>query len=685
MGTNRKSFARNGSFSGTTALVWLAPLIGAQLLACNAFDEKQETPIGKSVRIVPTDERAVEEPSSPPPPITGGTMLTLGQDANGLPISLVADPDRDRLTLTSGGEAQHIELERGDQPFRITRDGSGTAYVVLRGSGQVAKIDVTAASVAARIDVCATPRGIDYDTINDQLLVACAEGKLVTVSPSSESVVSELVLEPDLRDVVVQGERTYVSRFRTAEVLFIESGEVVRRVSPRQIDTTLFLGVPGPDGEFEKTRTLQPEVAWRMIGDPQGGVLIAHQRAVVDPVGVDPHDPGDDDDEFVTEVSSSPYGGSASPFNTGPDCSAIVQSAVTSVAEDGTTRSTFNLAGLVLPVDIAVSRDSQRIAVASAGLLDPEMPRQTTKFIDDPDFDGDVALVGPAPAGASTRGGVAVINRAQLMDEQFFEGGGACAVPATLPSGPATSVAFDDNGEIMIHERQPATLTLLNVNTRQTRQLTELGGEAVRHTGHEIFHRDSGGGLACASCHPEATDDGHVWVFEGFGERKTQHVGIPLKNTAPFHWDGSLPNLDQLMDEIFAQRMGGVFQSPDRLDALQGWMFAREAPVLPVEDADAVQRGKELFHSTETTCATCHAGDDFTDNLSYDVGTSDGVRLQVPPLRGLALHPPYMHNGCAKTLEERFSEGCGGGDLHGRTSQLSADQIGDLISYLKTL
>ncbi|HKO95150.1 MAG TPA: cytochrome-c peroxidase, partial [Polyangiaceae bacterium] len=66
-----------------------------------------------------------------------------------------------------------------------------------------------------------------------------------------------------------------------------------------------------------------------------------------------------------------------------------------------------------------------------------------------------------------------------------------------------------------------------------------------------------------------------------------------------------------------------------------------------------------------------------------DVGT--GGSFQVPGLLGLALRPPYMHSGCAKTLLERFQPECGGGDAHGKTSQLSEAQKLDLVAYLSSL
>jgi hypothetical protein len=65
------------------------------------------------------------------------------------------------------------------------------------------------------------------------------------------------------------------------------------------------------------------------------------------------------------------------------------------------------------------------------------------------------------------------------------------------------------------------------------------------------------------------------------------------------------------------------------------------------------------------------------------VGT--GGRVQVPSLVGVAFRGPFMHTGCANTLADRFDPRCGGGDAHGRTSQLNPGELRDLVSYLQTL
>jgi cytochrome c peroxidase len=137
------------------------------------------------------------------------------------------------------------------------------------------------------------------------------------------------------------------------------------------------------------------------------------------------------------------------------------------------------------------------------------------------------------------------------------------------------------------------------------------------------------------------------------------------------------------MDEVFVSRMGSRERPAWRqVDALASWLDTIPAPVVAPQDTAAADRGRLLFENSSVGCATCHAGPAFTDNNVYDVGT--GAAFAVPSLVGLAARAPYMHDGCAATLTERFGF-CGGGDEHGQTSQLSSAQISDLVAYLNTL
>jgi cytochrome c peroxidase len=128
-------------------------------------------------------------------------------------------------------------------------------------------------------------------------------------------------------------------------------------------------------------------------------------------------------------------------------------------------------------------------------------------------------------------------------------------------------------------------------------------------------------------------------------------------------------------------RMSGPRPTAAQVAALGTWLNALPEPnPVPPADLAAVARGRVLFDTAE--CSGCHAGPHLTNNVNYDVGT--GGAFQVPSLRAVRWHPPYLHDGCARDLHARFGF-CGGRDAHGTTSTLSSDEIDDLVAYLETL
>jgi mono/diheme cytochrome c family protein len=188
--------------------------------------------------------------------------------------------------------------------------------------------------------------------------------------------------------------------------------------------------------------------------------------------------------------------------------------------------------------------------------------------------------------------------------------------------------------------------------------------------------------MACASCHPEAGDDGQAWTFDGIGTRRTQSLRGGILGTEPLHWNGDMADFDMLMNEVFHERMQGPEVTVSQAAAVASWLDAQPRFEVTPKDSDAVERGKALFESEAVGCASCHSGPLFTDNLSADVGT--GAMLQVPALRGVSFRLPLMHDGCVRTLRDRFGP-CAGGDAHGRTSQLSERELDDLSAYLEIL
>ena len=137
------------------------------------------------------------------------------------------------------------------------------------------------------------------------------------------------------------------------------------------------------------------------------------------------------------------------------------------------------------------------------------------------------------------------------------------------------------------------------------------------------------------------------------------------------------------MDNVFAVRMAGT--QPTHSEHLSLGPFLERIPApapIGMANTDAAVRGKAIFESSGTACLGCHVGALMSTKQIVDVGT--GGAFKVPSLVGVGARAPFLHDGCAATLMDRFTT-CGGGDLHGKTSQLTPAQLSDLVAYLETL
>ena len=597
-----------------------------------------------------------------PPPLSGGTLAAMSNDR-----AVVADPERDRLyivDLAGLKVASTVTLSPGDQPGRVVEGAAGIAHVVLRGGGAVVTVDTTTGAIKARRAVCAAPRGIAYDRTGAAvtgparalLHVACAGGELVSFPAADDkaAAVRTVTLDRDLRDVVASGPALLVSRFRSAEILTIDQGgKVALRVQPGSRVRRAFNG----------SQTMSAAVAWRMIpvnigadgttvpgagatNDTQPGALLVHQRAQNDVVIPGP-------------------GGYAGVIG----CGSIVESAVTVVSPGASPGATGGpaLASNVLPIDIALAPSGQ-VAVLAAGNANAPALASVAVF----DKVSDVTNINGADCVAPPGG----------MPRDLGTIVGSTSVQPAL-SGRLVALAYTKSGALLAQSREPAQLWIVDPTAAGVGRAVGLATDSRADTGHDIFHANSSGDLACASCHPEGGDDGRVWNFACIGERRTQSLRAGISGTEPFHWDGDQKTFPHLVDDVFVGRMGGPTLATDQTDALLSWIDTIPTlPPLVSSSAAAATRGKALFDSAAVGCGSCHAGKRMTNNVTIDVGTEHA--LQVPSLTGVGWRAPFMHNGCAPTLADRFGD-CGGGDQHGHTSQLTSAQVADLVAYLESL
>jgi hypothetical protein len=581
-----------------------------------------------------------------PPPVSGGTLLVLSDGTT----AVVADPDRDALYVvdTVHGTVSHtITLQAGDEPGRLVEDGAGRVHAALRRGGALVTVDPIAGTVITRRAVCAAPRGAAWDPATDEVWVACATGELVALPASGGAATVSLVLdrdERDLRDVLVESDGSLaVTQFRSAKMLHVTRDGTITRTD----------AFTSPDTRFA------PQVAWRAIPGPSAGsVFVVHQAESTQPVPTE---------------NQGAYG---SPFD---PTSGVVVSVAELLDADGVSRSMFELVG-VLPVDIALSPDQTSIAVAAPGNAFMSSANMSAVFHFR--LDGTGPSFVPAVFAPETPS-----PPPQDVDAEGSVPNGPGVAVASLPNfgaSQAIAVAFDAAGDLLVQVREPAELLVLGGTDDRVKTSIPLATTSRDDTGHDLFHTLAGALVACASCHPEGREDGHVWLLDGNPRRTPSLLGT-IAGTAPYHWPGDEADMTAIANDVYTHRMNGATLVPAQSGALQSWVDSLPAPPPPTwVDPIAAQRGAALFVRSDVQCNTCHSGPKYTDNQTVDVGT--GGAFQVPPLVGVGWRPPFLHDGCAVTLAARFdpSSGCDT-PQHGDTSSLSSQDISDLVSYLQTL
>jgi YVTN family beta-propeller protein len=228
--------------------------------------------------------------------------------------------------------------------------------------------------------------------------------------------------------------------------------------------------------------------------------------------------------------------------------------------------------------------------------------------------------------------------------------------------------------------------------------------------------------VACSSCHPDGAGDGRVW-HQPEGLRKTPAL-FGVAHTHPLHWsadrdevqdfeytirsnlmrgrglyDGAIKEKEPFKPTELEEVMSGKSKDLDALAIFTNSFDFRLSPhiLAPGKLSEAAERGKKLFFSAEVGCAKCHSGPYYTDsslkkpfNL-HDVGTGNddptekmGPKYDTPTLLGIYRTAPYLHHGKAKTLRDVLTT-CNKDDKHGKTSHLKANELDDLVEFLKSL
>ena len=274
-------------------------------------------------------------------------------------------------------------------------------------------------------------------------------------------------------------------------------------------------------------------------------------------------------------------------------------------------------------------------------------------------------------------------------------------------------MAFTPDGRhLLVANRLEDTISVIDTRTDRLastvplegpRQLSILRyGEQTFYTARQSFQ----GQIGCANCHIDSTFDGLNWDLEpdGFGRDIVDNRPIEdVKDTEPYKWNGGNPNLPTECGPR-TEKYFWRAENYDDLTLTDLVVYIRSLPPRPnrwrlagYELTPAQERGKAIFEravdkfgnpiAEKNRCSYCHSGPNGTSQKSFEVGTKKATDnpglLDTPQLTNIALTAPYLHDGSAPTLEEIWTV-FNPEDKHGRTNDLTKDELNDLIEYLRT-
>jgi len=193
---------------------------------------------------------------------------------------------------------------------------------------------------------------------------------------------------------------------------------------------------------------------------------------------------------------------------------------------------------------------------------------------------------------------------------------------------------------------------------------------------------------SCASCHPDARVDGFNWdlLNDGIGNPKNTKSMLLSHKTPPVMMTGIRDTAEVAVRSGIKNIQFAVRPEEDAV-AIDEFLKQLEPVPSPYlvngQLRPAAKRGEELFKTAG--CINCHPGPLYTDMKPYDVGTGKdmekGRKFDNPTLVEVWRTGPYLYDGRAVTIADVLTK-FNAGDRHGKTSNLTPEQINDLAEYV---
>ena len=604
------------------------------------------------------------------------------------------------------------EATAGTQPdyaspleLAISPDGA-RLYVLCQQSDEVRVLDARTYAVLGKVSVGRVPRGMALSRAGDRLFVTNSWDDTVSaIDTRALTVVATWHVAAEPSGVVEDfaGERIFVANRISSDVAVLDAktGEEQQRLMAGRGASYLTLSADGKRAYATHVYPNPPEVATsaanRTAPESEITVIDAQDAKVVERVplhsiaGV-----------FHLAISADGRLGAVAEFHP----KNLVPLA--HLEHGGAFAYTLTVFGadvgkpVEVPLDeleryasqpfgVVIAPDKSRIYVTIAGseyVLAIDAPR-LLRFVHDR----------PRPASGSYARDLSA---------------SANYVVARIPVGhnPRGLALSSDGRRLFVANRLDDTISVIDTRSLRVSTTIALAGPAtmsILRRGEQAFYTarySFQGQIGCSSCHIDSTFDGIQWNLEpnGFGiDIVDNKVLEDIKDNAPYKWNGANPNIPTECGPRTEKYFWRSENYDDRtLTDLV--MYVRSLPARPNrwrqpsgDFTPAQERGQAIFERAVdkfgkpipigNRCSYCHSGPKGTSQKLFDVGTrkltdSSGI-FKAPQLTNIALTAPYLHDGSAATLEEIWTV-FNPDDKHGRTNDLTKDELNDLIEYLRT-
>jgi YVTN family beta-propeller protein len=543
------------------------------------------------------------------------------------------------------------EVKVGAKPEGVSFLGSSHQLAVAAyHDDKVVFVDADAGSVTGAVDVLDEPYGVVSNAAGDRVYVTLSyPGKVLEIDPAAKKVIRSIDGGAYNRGIAISrgGDRLFVTEYYTSSVLAIDlaAGKVVDRWAGLSSDN------------LARQITLHPRRDKAYLPHIRSATERAHGEGSIFP--------------YITVVDTAPAEGKRRKRL--PMDSFIG------------THVTAN------PWELAVSPDGRRLLSVFSGTND----LYVTDVIDD-DY-RELQHRATINLGANPRAA-----RWANDGSRFF-----------------VYNALDFN--VVAYDGATLRKTDTIVVTDNPLSEEQLLGKKLFYTALQPMA--SRRWISCSSCHPDGESDLRTWQNPE-GLRDTPPLAA-LAWTHPLHWSADRDEAQDFEHTIRGNLMQGRGLVTGRmnpelgaankglspgLDALAAYCNSHvKVPTSPHAKnglSDSAKRGRDLFFSKETACATCHSGPFYTDStpgpsiVRHDVGTGPakpgessaladpsekmGPLYDTPTLLGVYKSAPYLHHGKARTLEDVLTT-ANPNDRHGKTRHLTREQVADLVEFLKAL